>query len=183
MAFYLGLHCCLAITYLSFDLQVSSAKIGTIYFLWMSLKTAMSIANDVDPVQTLLCVALYLGLHCCLAITYLSFDLHVSSAKIGTIYYLWMSLRTAGSVAYDVDPDKTPHCMASYLGIHHCLAITIRIFHLQVSSAKIGTIYYLWMRLKTAGFVANDVDHNQTPPCSASYISLHCLLRPNFPQF
>ena len=90
----------------------------------MNLKTARSIANDVDPDQTLLCVAFYLGLHCCLAITYLSFDLQVSSAKIGTIYYLWMNLKTARSIANDVDPDQTLLCVAFYLGLHCCLAIT-----------------------------------------------------------
>ena len=54
---------------------------------------------------------------------------------------------------------------------------------LQDSSAKTGTIYYLWMSLKTAGSVANDVDHNQTLRCAAFYVDLHCLLSPNFPEF
>ena len=36
--------------------------------------------------------------------------------------------------------------------------------------------------LKIAGWVANSVDSDETPPSAASHLGLHCLLRPVCPN-
>ena len=88
-----------------------------------------------------------------------------------TIYHLMSCLKIAGWVTNSVDPDETPHCVVSHLGLHCLLRPAVQIHMVNIA-------LHCLRRSENAGWVTNSVDPDETPHCVVSHLGLHCLLRP-----